>query len=169
MHRIILMVLLAVACESASAEIYRHVDKEGRITYSATPMKGAKTQNPDPTLITNGRWTEISGDSDGTFTTYADLATMRRTGNKVKMWDLIDYMPVQVDASGKQYKSKMAQHEYDCKEKQGSLLYLAHYSGNMGGGEAVYFDSIPSDERKWWPVTPSSMGEFMLRFACKKR
>lgn len=27
---------------TASAEIYKHVDKEGRITYSNTPMNGAK-------------------------------------------------------------------------------------------------------------------------------
>ena len=30
------------------AEIYKHVDKEGRITYSNTPMKGAKKLYLDP-------------------------------------------------------------------------------------------------------------------------
>lgn len=33
---------------TASAEIYKHVDKEGRITYSNTPTKGAKRLYLDP-------------------------------------------------------------------------------------------------------------------------
>lgn len=32
----------------ASAEIYKHVDKEGRITYSNSPMKGAEKLYLDP-------------------------------------------------------------------------------------------------------------------------
>lgn len=33
---------------TAFAEIYKHVDEEGRITYSNTPMKGAKKLYLDP-------------------------------------------------------------------------------------------------------------------------
>ena len=37
-----------VMAATASAEIYKHVDKEGRITYSNTPIKGAKKLYLDP-------------------------------------------------------------------------------------------------------------------------
>jgi len=38
----ILIIIGMVMAATAFAEIYKHVDKEGRITYSNTPMKGAK-------------------------------------------------------------------------------------------------------------------------------
>ncbi len=44
----ILIITGMIVAATASAEIYKHVDKEGRITYSSTPMKGAKKLYLDP-------------------------------------------------------------------------------------------------------------------------
>lgn len=44
----ILIITGMVMAATASAEIYKHVDKEGRITYSNTPMNGAKKLYLDP-------------------------------------------------------------------------------------------------------------------------
>lgn len=39
----------------AQAEIYKHVDAEGHVTYSNVPMKGASRLNLDPTNATGNR------------------------------------------------------------------------------------------------------------------
>ena len=46
----ILIITGMIMAATASAEIYKHADKEGRITYSNTPTKGAKKLylNPSP-------------------------------------------------------------------------------------------------------------------------
>ena len=44
----ILIITGIVMAATVSAEIYKHVDKEGRITYSNTPMNGAKKLYLDP-------------------------------------------------------------------------------------------------------------------------
>lgn len=100
-----------------------------------------------------------------TVTTYADPATIRRVGNKVKMWSLIDYKTSQTNA-GEQYRSKKNQYEYDCKEEQFRLLFASDHSGNMGGGEVVMILHTPSE---WIPVPPGSIGEELLKLACGKR
>lgn len=44
-----LFVLLYAACLGcAQAEIYKHVDAEGHVTYSSTPMKGSKRLDLEP-------------------------------------------------------------------------------------------------------------------------
>lgn len=109
-------------------------------------------------------WILVGGTAN--FVTYTDLVTLHKEGNKVKMWDLADHMPIKVMHDGKQYKSTKTQVEYDCKEKRSRVLYFAHYSGHMGEGEAVYFDLEPSD---WSHPSPGRNDEMLLRFACKKR
>ncbi|HVS27152.1 MAG TPA: DUF4124 domain-containing protein [Burkholderiales bacterium] len=46
--RTVLAVALLLAWTPALAEIYKHVDKEGRITYSNIPSKGAQKLNLEP-------------------------------------------------------------------------------------------------------------------------
>ena len=46
----ILLAMAAIAVTKAHAEIYKHVDSEGRITYSNAPMKGAKKLYLEPPL-----------------------------------------------------------------------------------------------------------------------
>lgn len=45
---IIQILIITGMATTAFAEIYKHVDKEGRITYSNTPTKGAKKLYLDP-------------------------------------------------------------------------------------------------------------------------
>lgn len=96
--------------------------------------------------------------------TYVDTATARRkTNNKVKIWELVDYKTVQRSADF-QYNSAMFQTLYDCKEKQYKLLYSSFHSENMGGG-VVRTNNNPS---KWAPITLGSIVEGLWKFACKK-
>lgn len=42
------LLCLALPCAVAQAEIYKHVDEQGRVTYSNSPIKGAKKLELEP-------------------------------------------------------------------------------------------------------------------------
>jgi len=94
------------------------------------------------------------------FTAYADPTTIRKTGNRVKMWVLYDYKTVQKLGviSAKQ------KNEYNCKEKQSRQLFLSGYSGHMTDGETVLIHNEPDDHWKRAPL--GSVLEAVLEFAC---
>ncbi len=96
---------------------------------------------------------------------YANPATIRKSGNKVKMWSLIDFNSVQEDA-GDKFLSSKSQNEYDCKEERIRTLYFSWHSENMGGGDVVYIDRKP--DKNWDPVMPESTGENLWKIACGK-
>lgn len=107
-------------------------------------------------------WEEVSTTDDATI--YADFATIRRTGEKVKMWNVWDYNTVQ-DLAGDKFLSSKAQDEYDCKEEQNRSLIDIWFSGNMGNGKVIYSRMEPN---KWNPVVPGSIGHTLWEIACGK-
>lgn len=108
-------------------------------------------------------WARVGGTED--FGAYADLATIHRTGSKVKMWQLLDYKAVQ-SMSGSSYLSVKSQYEFDCKEYQFRELYLSLYSEKMGGGEVVVSGS---GAIQWLPVPPETIIKVLWQSACKKK
>ena len=106
-------------------------------------------------------WVEIS--SNQTFTVFANRITIRKTGDRVKMWDLTDFKAVKVSAGGKAYMSSKIESEYDCKEGQFRILFFSDHSGRMGEGEVVYRDADPC---KWQPVFPRTVSEALWKIAC---
>jgi hypothetical protein len=96
--------------------------------------------------------------------TYIDPATIRKDGNRVKMWSMWSLLNAQI-AKGNPYKSIKEQSEYDCKEDQSRVLYLTFHSENMGVGNVVYTISKPN---KWEPVVPGSAVEVQWKIACGK-
>jgi len=108
-------------------------------------------------------WVEV--DSNEKFIAYADPITIRKSGNKVKMWGLMDYNSVN-EGAGYKYLSSKAQNEFDCKEEQRRTLYFSWHSENMGGGDVVYIGDEPT--KNWSPVAPGSVGKNLWKFACGK-
>jgi len=104
---------------------------------------------------------EFAGTDEGTIF-YGDPATIRKSGNNVKMWILKDFGTLQLDS----FISAKEKGEYDCKEKQWRVLFSALYSENMGRGETVSILNVSMD---WEPVPPDSVVEAMLEFACRFR
>ena len=131
MHKVILMILLAVVSSSVMAE-----------------------------------WVVISGIDDLGITVYADPSSIRKSGNKVKMWVLFDFSSVH-EASGTKSLSSMVQDEFDCKEEQLKILHFTWYSKNMGEGDIVYYANV-LPEKNWEPVVPESAGESWSKYACGK-
>ena len=94
---------------------------------------------------------------------YAAPATIRKVGDKAKMWTIHDFKAARVDTYGKSYRSAKIQDEYDCKQALARVLDFSFHSGNMGKGEEVYSDHIPD---KWYPILPKSLGVRLSKFAC---
>ncbi len=112
-------------------------------------------------------WVEI-GETDKETTEayattfYADPNTIRKIGNRVKMWSLSDYK-IAMEELG--ITSSKSQDEYDCKEKKQRVLFISFYSGHMGKGETVV---IHNERGDWKPTSPGSANEAILKFACGK-
>ena len=114
----------------------------------------------------NAEWTLI-GSSGDEFIQYVDLATIRRNGNLVKMWDLADFKTVQKSAAGESYLSNKIQTEYDCKEEKSRSLAFTWFSGKMGSGKVVVSNGNVRDE--WSPIGPGSIAEALWKIACGKQ
>ena len=109
-------------------------------------------------------WTAVSNSDN--FTTYVDLATISKAGNRVKMWELRNYKNVQ-KLAGDKYLSQITQVEYDCKKEQSRPLTISQFSEIRGNGRVVFSRGNPSD--KWLPAKPGSVAKTLLKIACNKR
>jgi hypothetical protein len=106
-------------------------------------------------------WTQMGADAATTI--YADPATMQRSGNKAKMWSLVDFKEFQrmVEVG---YFSQKFQVEYDCTDKRLRQLVQSYHAANMGEGKVVYSDDTAQE---WEAALPASMNETLLTAACK--
>ena len=113
-------------------------------------------------------WVAIGySESLGGYTVYVDLDTIRRKGDLVKMWYLLDFETIQTVA-GDSFLSSKSQHEYDCTEERDRILALTMFSGNMGSGKVVY-SSSDKDKWEWAPVQPDSISQTLWKVACNKK
>ena len=108
-------------------------------------------------------WTEVGGND--TKTTYADLSTIRKSGDRVKIWSLFDFIVVQT-VNGKRFLSTAVQYEYDCKEEISRKLAFNVYSKNMGAGEVVHTSGAIHEEPH--PIPPGSIENSLFKVACGK-
>jgi len=106
-------------------------------------------------------WVKV--DEDKLVTAYADPTTIRKSGNKVKMWALWDYSTAQ-EGKSKPYMSVRIQNEYNCKEETSRQIYATTFSGNMAGGHTINRQG----GRPWLPVSQGNTTELLWKFACGK-
>lgn len=104
-------------------------------------------------------------DVDSETHVYVDPGTIRRKGDLVKMWHLLDskFPPKR---SPEPFLSMKGQNQYDCAEERTRKLFEMFFSGNMGRGEQLYTNS---DETRWEPAAPGSIGQAMWKVACGKK
>jgi len=111
-------------------------------------------------------WTGIDDDK---MTVYIDPSTLRRKGDRVKVWLLQDLKTE--NSKGTEILSVKAQKEYDCEEEQERTIAIMPYSGHMGSGSSVVpqrsLDRLPL--HKWRPVVPGSVGRAFWELACSKK
>ena len=110
-------------------------------------------------------WVEVSANKKAGVIAYADPDTIRRKGDLVKMWSLFDLKTTQI-VGGNSYLSIKAQQTYDCAEDRSRAVAYTKFSGNMGHGAEVY---SASEQEKWKPVAPMSVGQELWKVACGKK
>ena len=103
--------------------------------------------------------------SEGGYDVYADPDTIRRKGELVKMWVLYDFRTIQL-ATGLAYLSNRTQLQSNCADELERRIEVTWFSGNMANGNEVFTNS---NESKWSPVAPGSVGQSLWKFACSKQ
>jgi hypothetical protein len=106
-------------------------------------------------------WSQITLNNEAII--YADLSTIQKTGNLVKMWDISDFKKKSVPDKFLSIKSL---HEFDCKLSQSRVINFAMYSGNMASGKVV---QISNAVHAWLPVKTGGVSVALWTTACKKR
>lgn len=98
---------------------------------------------------------------------YANPASIRRAGNRAKMWTLLDFKTTQQDSTNPRngHLSEIARFEYKCEEQRARRLYYSWHSGNMGRDTVVSSDADPT---KWSPVPRGTIQEDLWKLACGK-
>jgi hypothetical protein len=106
-------------------------------------------------------WTHVA-EGPGT-RTYADPATLKRSGDVAAMWSVRDYQDFQrmVEVG---YFSHKTLAEYDCRQKRSRGLSTSLHEGHMGEGKAIYADETAHD---WEEVVPETEGEALWKAACR--
>jgi hypothetical protein len=114
-------------------------------------------------------WVSVGGNVEEgmtAYTVYVDLDTIRRNGDVVKLWALMDFKTIQTDPSPPHLSVK-SQREFDCTEERVRLLTLTAFSGHMGNGNAVYSYSDSKDQGI--AVEPGSVAQSLWKVACGKK
>jgi surface-adhesin protein E len=114
---------------------------------------------PPPELIRVGD-TESYGVR---FVTYADRATINKTGDTVRMSSVID-PEVPDDRRRVSWRDEW---EYQCQDKLLDPQWYAEYSGRMGTGDRIFTYTVPALSGPF-PIVPGSVGEKLWQVACEK-
>ena len=107
-------------------------------------------------------WDYIARAADHSSATYVEGTSIRKLGDKVKLWEMLDYEEGR-DLGSKQVLSLKSLKEHDCKEKIYRGLSIIFYSKNMGKGAIVYSNN---DTRPWKKVIAGSINEASFKYAC---
>lgn len=102
----------------------------------------------------------------GLQTVYVDPESIRREGNLVTIWQLIDFRWMQGNPRGPhRFLSTKTHKQFDCVEKRVRLLAFMEFSRGMGTGmpRDGYFD-----KDNWLPVEAESISHALWEAACGK-
>lgn len=109
-------------------------------------------------------WVQVGDSLDPV---YVEPGTVRRVGDRVRMWSLLDYKIPQSPTPGVWYKSAKIQYEYDCKNEKVRQLYFSWHSGNMGRDGIVFKSATPKEV--WDPIPAGSMAQTLWALVCVKK
>ena len=110
----------------------------------------------------SAEWGYIARAADRSSTIYVEGTSIRKLGDKVKMWEMLDYEEIR-QLGSKEVLSFKNLKEHDCKEKKYRGLSVIFYSKNMGKGAIVYSNN---DTRPWKNVIAGSTNEVSFKYAC---
>ena len=157
----LLVLLLLMVSTSCFSDIYKNVDDKGRIFYRAE-----RKSKEDILIFKSIPWTAVSTASTDDMTTYVDYGTIKRKGNKVKMWVLFDFKTIQRWGNSS-FLSQIDRIEYDCEEEATRTLDDFLYLGNKGSGKVVY--SRTNMKYEAVSIIPGTIDVMVFNIACSKK
>ena len=98
------------------------------------------------------------------FVTYADRATIKKSGDTVQMSSVID--PDVADE--RRRVSWKDDWDYQCLNKAARPNRFNEFSGKMGTGEKIYSQRAALYGFYWFPVVPGSVTDKLWKIACGK-
>lgn len=142
-------------------ETVRHSDAANEVDAAnyADAMSATETEKNSP----KEGWVEILKSDQATY--YANPASIRKNGYKVKIWRLTDHKSPEVNGEYV-YLSKKILEEFDCKKEQSRQLFVSLYDANMGEGKAAYTNATLY---KWEPIAIHSDSDAMWEVACESK
>jgi hypothetical protein len=111
-------------------------------------------------------WVEAARNEEEGVRVFADIHSVRRTGDTARMRDTTTFKIPQV-LEGQRYSSEVAVSEYDCRNRRWRGLEYAFYSDDLGQGEVVYADD--GVRGSWSAVAPGSVPEALWKLACGRQ
>jgi len=126
------------------------------------------------TVPAYAEWVAVEKDylTPGLQTVYVDPDTIRRVGNLVTLWQLIDFKLMQGNAGmgplgygPHRFLSTKTHKEFNCAEKRLRLLAFTEFSRRMGTGIAA---NGYVDKDNWLPVEQASINHALWEVACGK-
>ncbi len=120
------------------------------------------------TVPAYAEWVAVAKDylRPGLQTVYVDPGSIRREGNLVTIWQLIDFTWMQGNPRGPtRFLSTKTQKQFDCAGKRLRLLAFTEFSHHMGTGIATHGYV---DKDNWLPVEPESINQALREVACGK-
>ena len=151
----VLLCLLAVLFMSpVFADAYKWKDAEGQTHYGDAPVAFVSSS----AMV---EWREVGKDKAHAITTYADPASIRRSGGTAVILHLYDFRTPQTTA-GKQYRSVKQRREFDCKKKISRSTKTSVFAGNMGSGMMV--ENVGAGD--WSSVIQETPIAYLMYIAC---
>ncbi len=126
------------------------------------------------TVPAYAEWVAVEKDylSPGIQTVYVDPDSIRREGNLVTLWQLIDFKTMQGNAGmgpfgfgPHRFLSTKTHKQFDCAGKRLRLLEFTEFSRRMGTGIAA---NGYVDNGNWLQVEPESINHALWEVACGK-
>jgi hypothetical protein len=110
-------------------------------------------------------WVAIEKDYllPGQQTVYIDPDTIRREGNLVTVWQLVDFKAMQGGRSPTRFFSTKTHKQFACAEKRFRLLAFTEFTDAMGTGIS---DNGHVDKDNWLPVEPESVSQALWEVVC---
>ena len=114
----------------------------------------------------NAEWVAVEKDYllPGLQTLYVEPDSIRREGNLVTLWQLLDFKWMQGSARGPaRFLSTKTHKQFDCTEKRLRLLAFTEFLRPMGTG--ISADGYV-DKDKWLPVELESINQALWEVVC---
>ena len=108
-------------------------------------------------------WEHVVQDEDGA-RFLIDYQTIRKDGNKVKFWQLVNYSIPQTLGEIK-YLSTRSRQEYDCKQEQKRVLTVTAFDTWNADGKAVVKEE---ETGKWQEIPPETVVRVIMEKVCRK-